>query len=1729
MAYGLQFLLLSLFLTSNALALDSLSYSGRLVNADGSPVTGTPDIQFNLSYTNAPATIICTKTITDVPLTKGVFHAKLDYTGANCTGSQTLAQVLALVPAGETIALQVTDLTNSKAYTYQAIHSIPSSIMSNIAKTLTQMGATPGQVLTWDGSKWAPSAVSGATGGTVTSVATGTGLTGGTITNSGTISIAAGGVGTTELANAGVTDAKIASGITRTKLANGTANTVVINGAGGVISEVAQLPIAQGGTGANTAPLARTALGLGTAAVANIGQVLGNVMGADAVPSCGSSQKLQMSLGPTFAWTCATDSTVDTTKLPLAGGTMAGAIDMATFTLTGLPTPIATSDAVPKSYVDSQISSSSLWTLSGSNIYRTTGNIGIGTNTPTTKLHVSGNSAKIRLDDPSLTSSVKGIDISLDSSGGSDGPTLLLERAGAGGNLYWKTSGQLIWSDGRFIMQKDLELGGSSRLIQSGDTDLIIANTGATKNILLNTNGAEAMRIDNAGRIGIGSISPAEKLDVSGNIALTGKIRLKSDNANFVELKAPASLVSTLTFNLPGTAGSSGNALITDGAGNLSWATVATGSSAVGGDLSGTISSATIVSGAVTSTKIADGTIVDADISATAAIAQSKISGLSTDLAAKEPTIAAGTSLQYWRGDKTWQTLNTAGVPELTNLYFTEARVLGTDLAGYTSGAGTISASDTVLSAIEKLNGNQLNYVLKTGDTMTGALVVPAPTLAGHATNKSYVDSLVSGSSHWNKVVNDLNYTTGNVGIGNASPAARVDIVGSGASTRKVLSVSSIGVGAGDTSPFYGGYFSTGTNNNASHVYGIYSDITYTNSSTSYAGYFSNIGNATAPSFGIYAQATQTDLNGPGTSKAAHFKVLSGLPGTSGTTYGADIENAAVFGQTAYGLNVSTQAGASTVIPFRVSHAGSEIFRINSQGNVGIGTAAPENINNWNRVLDVYAAGHSKITSSSTNVNMSINAHDTGYYGAPTGGLVGTRSNHPVSIYTNAVSRVTVSAAGNVGIGNTAPGEILDVTGNVALSGKLRMKSDTANYIELRAPTSLASTLTLTFPSTNGSSGYALTTDGAGGNLSWTAVATTASAVSGDLTGTIANSQIAAGAIVDADVSATAAIAQSKISGLTTDLAAKEPTIAAGATTQYWRGDKTWQALTTNVVPEPATGATNLYFLDSRVRAALMSGYTIGSALAIAPTDTLVEAIGKLEGSIASLQSNGQWTSASGNVYRSTGSVGISTSAPTGRLQVGAASAGLHYQIFDNNGIADYYNAETTPRWKISTDEIGSGLSAYTLSPPSVSIAAGGVAVGIAASRNLGLYTSNGTTLVERVRVNENGNVGIGVNSPGVKLAVAQGSTESTGIQLSNTGDSKRLHLEASSNEVEIRSENAPLNIHAYDGGAIMFKSLNTEYMRVNGDGNVGIGTTTPARNLHVVGSAFIDRLAGTPLLELQNRTAPANSRRVRMSIADADGVFSLEPSTDAGSTGSGLYMTPSGNIGIGTLTPGAKLEIKAGAEGQTGPVEALRIWGPNSPAGSTSAQDITYSFAAAGTSRIRAYRGGSWDTYLQFMTNPASAVSDVPLVRMHINQDGNVGIGNTAPSEKLEVTGSVLATSFLYTSDARLKKDVKKIAKALLNLEKMRGVHFTWNETNEKEMGFIAQEIEKIHPELVVTNKKTGMKSVKYGNMVALLMEAIKELKAEKDLEVKNLKREVASLKELVCLDHPNAKICKK
>ncbi|MBN9283919.1 MULTISPECIES: hypothetical protein [unclassified Flavobacterium] len=89
-----------------------------------------------------------------------------------------------------------------------------------------------------------------------------------------------------------------------------------------------------------------------------------------------------------------------------------------------------------------------------------------------------------------------------------------------------------------------------------------------------------------------------------------------------------------------------------------------------------------------------------------------------------------------------------------------------------------------------------------------------------------------------------------------------------------------------------------------------------------------------------------------------------------------------------------------------------------------------------------------------------------------------------------------------------------------------------------------------------------------------------------------------------------------------------------------------------------------------------------------------------------------------------------------------------------------------------------------------------------------------------------------------------------------------------------------------------------------------------------------------------------------------------------------------------------------------------LIIQGPGLPVGNLSRRDISFEFSNGGSAKVRSFRGNSWETTLQFLTNSAGATGDTPSVRMQIGENGNVGIGTVTPSELLEVNGNVKINS---------------------------------------------------------------------------------------------------------------------
>lgn len=247
---------------------------------------------------------------------------------------------------------------------------------------------------------------------------------------------------------------------------------------------------------------------------------------------------------------------------------------------------------------------------------------------------------------------------------------------------------------------------------------------------------------------------------------------------------------------------------------------------------------------------------------------------------------------------------------------------------------------------------------------------------------------------------------------------------------------------------------------------------------------------------------------------------------------------------------------------------------------------------------------------------------------------------------------------------------------------------------------------------------------------------------------------------------------------------------------------------------------------------------------------------------------------------------------------------------------------------------------------------------------------------------------------------------------------------------------------------------------------NVGIRTATPAQDLHVVGNALVttDVLIGSYIIHNGDTNTytgfPANDTYV---------VFTSGVER--------VRVASTGRVGIGTASPTSTLHVVGDA--------------------------LVTTNVAVGTYIVHS---GDTNTYTGFPTTDTYVVVTNGIERVRVTSTGLVGIGTSSPTSTLHVVGNAFVSSDFTSggdvtaySDARLKENVVTVDNALDKVLQMRGVYFNKIGQEERQVGVIAQEVEAIVPELVKENAD-GMKSVAYGNAMALLIEAIKELKSEID-----------------------------
>ena len=275
----------------------------------------------------------------------------------------------------------------------------------------------------------------------------------------------------------------------------------------------------------------------------------------------------------------------------------------------------------------------------------------------------------------------------------------------------------------------------------------------------------------------------------------------------------------------------------------------------------------------------------------------------------------------------------------------------------------------------------------------------------------------------------------------------------------------------------------------------------------------------------------------------------------------------------------------------------------------------------------------------------------------------------------------------------------------------------------------------------------------------------------------------------------------------------------------------------------------------------------------------------------------------------------------------------------------------------------------------------------------------------------------------------------------------------------------------------------------------VGIGTADPGYKLEVnEGNGIFVGDGGVPVL-----LADSSTGIFKIGDTDelGDGVYATNTSTssfDIYSTGSLRFrMDSSGNVGIGGNSPSYLLDVRDGTT--SGAIARFTAINPHVIIESSTAGAAVLHFKPNTTgTKSGQFKVTAGNGYNFRWSNDAAGTGEVSYMTLDTSTTGG---------GDLTVKGDVIA--YGAPSDRKYKENIKPIESALDKAMQLQGVTFDWKDSEsildiKEDIGFIAQDVEKVLPELVRDSGK-GNLSLRYQGITPILLEAIKELKAEIDL----------------------------
>ena len=341
------------------------------------------------------------------------------------------------------------------------------------------------------------------------------------------------------------------------------------------------------------------------------------------------------------------------------------------------------------------------------------------------------------------------------------------------------------------------------------------------------------------------------------------------------------------------------------------------------------------------------------------------------------------------------------------------------------------------------------------------------------------------------------------------------------------------------------------------------------------------------------------------------------------------------------------------------------------------------------------------------------------------------------------------------------------------------------------------------------------------------------------------------------------------------------------------------------------------------------------------------------------------------------------------------------------------------------------------------------------------------------------GNVGIGTTSPLSKTNIDNGhllisqsaNTTQENILLQGAGYYIGSTLYGN---VSIRSNyNNSTNAGTLNFYTATSSSSTAERMRIDQDGNVGIGTTNPDCDLTIQGRDSSD--GGEAKLCLTSQDGSQNGAFAHVDEAGAERI-SIRVGGHSNSVEK-MAILNNGKVGIGTTTPTGNLTLM-------GDFQLSRIAAPSTTTDKlyNVGGNLTWNGITLGANDSNKTDGFT-------LNQDAETSSAVQFARIGVN---------VAPSG---TAGTIIATNDIVaftSSDERLKDNVTLLSDPIDKISQIKGVNFVWNDESYDhlaghDIGVLAQDVEKVLPEVVAT-RDDGYKAVRYEKMVPLLIEAIKD-----------------------------------